>query len=139
MQVKINRVDDAFHFEALGSAPNIKIHIDGALAIGGNNQGVRPMELLLMGLGSCSAFDLLIILKKQRQIVDDIQITVDGVRNEHQVPSVFTHIHIHFALKGRLEQDKVSKACELAVTKYCSVHDMLVKTASITYDFSILN
>jgi putative redox protein len=82
------------------------------------------MELVLMALGSCSVFDLKTILTKQRQDIKDILVEVEGKRRD-EVPNIFTHIHISFLLTGDIDEVKAHKAAELAVKKYCSVHDML--------------
>ncbi len=124
MKIELNRLNDAVHFEASGSG-NVKVHIDGSEAIGGQGLGVRPMELVLMALGSCSSLDLISILKKQRQEITDFSVEVDGERRE-KIPTIFTKIHILFRLKGNIDEVKAQKAAELAVKKYCSVHDMLV-------------
>ncbi len=124
MKIQLNRLNDAVHFEASGSG-NVKVHIDGSEAIGGQGLGVRPMELVLMALGSCSSLDLISILKKQRQEITDFSVEVDGERRE-EIPTIFTKIHILFRLKGNIDEVKAQKAAELAVKKYCSVHDMLV-------------
>ncbi|OAQ40251.1 osmotically inducible protein OsmC [Pedobacter psychrophilus] len=124
MKIELNRLNDAVHFEAKGSG-NVKVLIDGSEAIGGQGLGVRPMELVLMALGSCSSLDLITILKKQRQEITDFFVEVDGERRE-EIPTIFTKIHILFRLKGNIDKDKAEKAAELAVKKYCSVHDMLV-------------
>ena len=95
------------------------------------------MELVLMALGSCSALDLVAILQKQRQDLQDIQIEVKGKRRE-ELPNVFTNIHISFFLKGEIDTIKAEKAAELAVKKYCSVHDMLAAGGiDITYSLQI--
>lgn len=120
----MKRVNKAVHFEASASSSPVTVHIDGSPDIGGEGNGVRPMELVLMALGSCSVLDLLSILKKQRQQVDDVKIKVTGNRRE-AIPNVFTDIHIEFFLIGDIDQAKAEKAAELAVKKYCSVHDML--------------
>ncbi|MCB0262281.1 MAG: OsmC family protein [Calditrichaeota bacterium] len=136
MKVRINRVDDAFHFEASG-ASGVSVHIDGSSESGGHDLGARPMELLLMGLGGCSAFDVVSILKKQRQPLKDIRIEVMGDRATNQTPSVFTKIHMHFRLFGELDAAKVKKAITLSVEKYCSAHAMLEKAAEITHSYEI--
>ena len=138
MKVELKRVNDAVHFEAAGSE-SVKVHIDGSEAIGGQGLGVRPMELVLMALGSCSSFDLLSILKKQRQEVADVSVSVEGERKD-AVPAVFTKIHMTFNITGNVDAAKVEKAAELAVKKYCSVHDMLVAGGiEITYSLNIKN
>lgn len=137
MKVSLNRVNQAVHFEASSELSSVKVNIDGSEAIGGEGKGVRPMELILMALGSCSVFDLHSILVKQRQQIDDIQVEVDGKRRD-EVPQVFTAIHISFYLKGNIDEVKASKAAELAVKKYCSVHDMLAAGGiQITYSLKI--
>ena len=123
MKVELKRVNDAVHFEASGSG-DIKVQIDGSPEIGGQGLGVRPMELVLMALGSCSSLDFIQILKKQRQEIIDCSVSVDGERRD-AIPSIFTKIHMTFKLKGNIDQAKAQKAAELAVKKYCSVHDML--------------
>lgn len=137
MKVKINRVNKAVHFEAESELSPVKVHIDGSEAIGGEGKGVRPMELVLMALGSCSVFDLTLILQKQRQEIEDIQVEVEGQRRD-EVPNIFTKIHISFMLTGRINEVKAQKAAELAVKKYCSVHDMLAAGGvDITYSLRI--
>lgn len=136
MKVELKRVNDAVHFEALGSE-NIKVQIDGSPAIGGQGLGVRPMELVLMALGSCSSLDLVSILKKQRQEIIDLSVSVEGDRRE-AVPSVFTKVHISFDITGNVSPEKAEKAAELAVKKYCSVHDMLAAGGvDVTYSINI--
>lgn len=114
------------------------IVIDGAPEIGGRNLGTRPMELVLIGLGGCSAMDVLSILKKQRQTVTDFMIEVQAQRREEE-PKVFTEIHLHYIIKGRgLKENHVKRALELSTQKYCSVSAMLDKTAKITYDYEMI-
>jgi putative redox protein len=138
LNVELNRVDDAFHFEAFGS-DKIAVHIDAAAAVGGSHAGARPMELLLMGLGGCSAIDVLLILKKSRQEVEDIKITINGLRDAEAIPAPFEKIHIHFILKGNLKPEKVENAIRLSMEKYCSATAMLEKAAEITWDFELIN
>ena len=133
MEISLLRVNEAVHLEAAASSTDIRVHIDGSPAIGGVGAGVRPMELVLMALGSCSAFDLLSILKKQRQEVSSFRVDVRGTRRE-AIPQIFTKIHLDFHLSGPLDREKVEKTAELAVKKYCSVHDMLAAGGiEITY------
>ncbi|RPH92796.1 MAG: OsmC family peroxiredoxin [Calditrichaeota bacterium] len=135
MQVELERIDDAFHFQALG-ASGVPVHIDAGESIGGRNQGARPMELVLMGLATCGAFDFMLMLKKQRQHLEKIAIRVDGDRREG-TPSPFASIHLHFTLQGRLEAHKVQRALSLSFEKYCSVAEMVKSTAQITFSFEI--
>lgn len=137
MKIELKRLNDAVHFQATGSSSGVKVHIDGSPEIGGQGLGVRPMELVLMALGSCSSLDLISILKKQRQEISGFSVDVDAERRE-EVPNIFTKIHILFKLSGNIEQAKAEKAAELAVKKYCSVHDMLAAGGvDITYSLEI--
>ena len=112
--------------------------MDGAPEHGGRNLGVRPMEMLLLGLGGCTAFDVVMILKKSRQDIVDCEVTIDADRAE-EVPKVFTRIHMHFTVSGsNLDVSKVDKAVNLSAEKYCSASEMLGKTAKITHDFEIV-
>ena len=136
MKVELKRVNDAFHFEAVGAA-EVPVHIDGSPEIGGVDAGARPMEMILMGLGGCSAIDIVLILQKQRQVIEDMAITIEGERVPNETPSVFKTIHVHYAFKGDLSEEKVKRAIELSMDKYCSVTAILNKTAVITHSFSI--
>lgn len=114
------------------------IVIDGAPESGGRNLGMRPMELLLIGMGSCTAFDVVTILKKSRQNVSDCYAELDATRAD-EVPKVFTKIHVHFVVKGRgLAHAQVERAIKLSAEKYCSASLMLGKVAEITHDFEII-
>lgn len=112
--------------------------MDGAPEHGGRDLGIRPMEMLLLGVGGCTAFDVVSILKKSRQAIVDCEVEVDSDRAE-KVPKVFTRIHIHFIVSGNnLDSAKVEKAVNLSAEKYCSASIMLGKTAEITHDFEIV-
>jgi putative redox protein len=112
--------------------------MDGAAEFGGRDLGIRPMEMLLLGVGGCTAFDVVSILKKSRQAIVDCEVLVDSDRAE-EVPKVFTRIHIHFIVSGNnLDPDKVEKAVSLSADKYCSASKMLEKAAEITHDFEIV-
>lgn len=135
MKVQLQRMNKAVHFEASTEQSTVKVNIDGPESIGGEGKGVRPMELVLMALGSCASFDLAMILKKQRQEPEDIQVEVVGERRE-EIPTIFTKIHITFTFTGTIDEEKAQKAAELAVKKYCSVHDMLV-AGGVQIDYSL--
>ncbi len=112
--------------------------MDGAPEAGGQNKGARPMELVLVGMGGCTAFDVMHILRKSRQEVTDCIAEIEASRAETD-PKVFTDIHIHFIVTGRnLDAKKVQHAIELSATKYCSASIMLGKTARITHDFALV-
>jgi putative redox protein len=138
MQVELVRLDDAFHFEAKGMS-GVPVHIDAAENIGGHNAGARPMELLLMGLGGCTAIDVLLIMKKQRQVVEDLKISISGEREkiEGTEMSPFRKINIHFKFKGNLSEDKAQKAIIMSMEKYCSATAQFSGTADITHSFEI--
>lgn len=138
MEVLLKRVDDAFHFEALGTS-GVPVHIDAAENIGGHNTGARPMELLLMGLGGCTAIDVILILKKQRQQVDDFQIRLSGerVKIEGTEKSPFRSMNIQFELKGVIDAQKALKAIVLSMEKYCSATAQLESSATITHSLVI--
>jgi putative redox protein len=136
MKIDITRKNGLYHMQAVNDTGNA-IDMDGSPAIGGENKGFRPMQLLLAAIGGCSTIDIVSILRKQREPLEDIQITVNGEREPNVEPSLFRDIHVHFALKGNLSEDKVRKAVDLSMQKYCSVAKTLEKTAKVTYDFSI--
>lgn len=111
--------------------------IDGAPEHGGRNLGPRPMEMLLLGMGGCTAFDVVSILRKGRQAVTDCEAVLDAERAQSE-PRVFTRIHVRFVVTGHdLKQHQVKRAVELSAEKYCSASIMLGKTARITHDFEI--
>jgi len=95
--------------------------MDSSPETGGQNFGIRPMQMLLMGLGGCSGIDIVSILKKQRQTVEDFSMTIDGEREKGKEPSLWETIHVVIHLKGDIDPDKAKKACELSMDKYCSV------------------
>ena len=114
------------------------IVMDGPPEIGGENLGVRPMEMLLLGMAGCTMIDVVSTLKKMRENVVDCQTQVSADRSE-EYPKVFTNIHVHFVLKGKqLNPSKVDKAIKLSAEKYCSASIMIGKTAIITHDFEII-
>jgi putative redox protein len=111
--------------------------MDGAPEAGGRNLGVRPMEALLIGAGGCTAFDVVLILKRSRADITDCVVEIDSQRAETD-PKVFTRIHFHFVVTGHgLRPELVERAVNLSAEKYCSASIMLGKTAEITHDFEI--
>ena len=136
MKININRLDDAYHMEAVNEDGAL-IHIDASKVLGGQGKGFRPMQLLLAGIGTCGGIDIISILSKQRQKLEDIQMVVEAEREEGKTPSLFKYIHIQFRLFGNLDKEKVKKAIALSMDKYCSVANILEKTANISYSFKI--
>ena len=130
--VNIDRKSGDFHFQGLG-ASGIPVPIDAGLSIGGTNLGASPMELLLMGVGACSAIDVVLILKKARQALQDIKIIVSGQRDAEAIPAPFEKIHLEFVLFGAVKQLKAEEAIRLSMEKYCSAAVMLSKSAEITW------
>ncbi|WP_276373852.1 OsmC family protein [Chryseolinea sp. H1M3-3] len=137
MKIELNRLNDGYHLEAINEQGRT-IHMDASPDIGGTNQGMRPMQLLLAAMGGCSTIDIISILKKQKQPLRDIKITVTGEREKEAVPSLFVEVHVHFRLYGDLDSDKVKRAVTLSVEKYCSVAKTLEHKAKITHSFEIL-
>ena len=112
--------------------------MDGPPDSGGKNLGVRPMEMLLLGMGGCSAFDVVHILRKSRQPITDCVAEIDATRADAD-PKVFTKIHMHFIVTGKgLDARRVEQAIKLSAEKYCSASIMLGKVAEVTHDFEIV-
>jgi len=112
--------------------------MDGAPEHGGRDMGIRPMEMLLLGLGGCTAFDVVMILNKSRQKMVDCHVEIEAERAE-EVPKVFTRIHAHFVVSGKgLDSAKVKKAVNLSADKYCSASKMFEATVQMTHDFEIV-
>ena len=112
--------------------------MDGAEEFGGRDLGPRPMEMLLLGLGGCTSFDVVLILKKSKQKITDCQAEITAERATSE-PKVFTKIHVHFVITGhKLSETRVKKAIELSSEKYCSASIMLGATANVTHDYEIL-
>jgi putative redox protein len=111
--------------------------IDAAPDIGGKNLGSRPMELVLMGTGACTAIDVVHILRKARQPITDCVVEMEAERAAED-PKVFTRIHLHYVVTGKgLAQSQVERAIKLSKEKYCSATIMLAATAAITFDFEV--
>jgi len=136
MKVEIERKNDKVYLEATNEQ-GIVVKMDGSPEIGGQDLGARPMQLVLMALGGCTSMDMLSMLAKMREDVKSYKVTVDAKRaTEH--PMVFTKIHIHYTLEGKLKKENVEKAINLSMDKYCSVTHMLNTTATITHSFEII-
>ena len=136
MLVTLDRLDDAFHFRATNET-GCSVDLDASNSAGGNNKGVRPMQLVLMSLGGCSGIDVLQILRKQRQLVVGLRVSVDGERPINRVPALYEDIQIHFQFEGDLDPATVKRAVELSLGKYCPVAAMLSQSAKITYRITL--
>jgi putative redox protein len=116
-----------------------KVVLGTASSPQGPTPGPSPMELVLIGTGGCSAFDVVHILEKGREAIEDCVVELDAERAEKD-PKVFTRVHMHFVVTGRaLATAKVNRAIELSIEKYCSASAMLAKTAVITHDFEVID
>lgn len=136
MKARIKWVEQATFLGESGSGHAIVM--DGAPEVGGRNLGVRPMEAILLGLGGCTAFDVVSILRKARQPIDDCVVDIKAERTETP-PKVFTRIHIHYRVTGRgISRERVERAIALSTEKYCSATIMLGKAAKITHDYEIV-
>jgi putative redox protein len=137
MKCRIKWLD---HMSFVGeSGSGHSVVMDAAPEAGGRDLGVRPMEMILLGLGGCTAFDVVSILHKSRQQLVDCEVEIEAERAA-EIPKVFTKIHLHFIVSGKdLDQNKVAKAVALSADKYCSASRMLEQTAAITHDFEVVN
>lgn len=137
MKARVKWVEDVTFVGESGSGHAVVM--DGPPDHGGRNLGVRPMEMLLLGMGGCTAFDVMMILRKARQQVEDCVVELDADRADEE-PKVFTRIHAHFIIKGKgIKEDRVKRAVELSAEKYCSASIMLGATAEITHDYEIMD
>ncbi len=135
MKARVKWIEGAAFLGESGSGHAIVL--DGAPEAGGRNLGVRPMEAVLIGMGACSAFDVVSILNKGRQLFSACEVEIEAERRD-TAPKVFTKIHLHFVVTGAgLDAGKVARAIRLSVEKYCSASAMLGATAEITHDVEI--
>jgi putative redox protein len=135
MKARVKWIDGVAMLGESGSGHGLVM--DGPPELGGRNLGVRPMEMLLIGMGGCTEFDVLLILRKARQKVTGCVVELEAERAESD-PKVFTRIHAHFILTGHgLDRRQVERAIQLSAEKYCSASIMLGATAAITHDFEI--
>ena len=136
MKAKIKWVEEMTFVGESGSGHSVLM--DGPPDLGGRNLGVRPMEMILLGLGGCTSFDVMLILKRARQSVTDCVVELEAERAETN-PKVFTHIHVHFIVSGKdLKENQVKRAVDLSAEKYCSASIMLAQAGvEITHDYEI--
>lgn len=132
MKVHVDRVNDAYHF--VGRNENgIEVHMDASPKIGGGGEGAGPMQLLLMGIGGCSGIDIVGILNKMKQPLEDLKIEIDGEREEGGPPSLYTKVDVIFRFTGEMDPERVKHATDLSMQKYCSVTKTIEKTAVVNY------
>lgn len=137
MKARIKWIQDVMFLGESGSGHSVVM--DGAPDAGGRNLGFRPMEMLLLGLGGCSAFDVMLILKRGREAVTDCVVDIDAERATAD-PKVFTKIVMHYTVTGRgLDPKKVERAVQLSAEKYCSASAIIGKTAAITHTITLVD
>jgi putative redox protein len=129
MRIELKRVDTDFQMEARDENGHT-VSMDAGESTGGHNRGVRPMQMLLMGLGGCSAVDILLILKKQKQEVKDFRIQIDGEREQGREPSLWEQVNLVFYFEGAVDPAKAQRAVDLSMKKYCSVAATLEKAGA---------
>ena len=135
MKARVKWIENVCFMGESGSGHAVVL--DGAPDAGGRNLGMRPMEMLLIGMGGCTSFDVVTILKKSRQPITDCVAEISAERAD-EIPKVFTKIHVHFVVTGKgLNPVQVERAVKLSAEKYCSASIMLGKAAEVTHDFEI--
>ena len=136
MKARVKWLDNMSFVGESGSGHSVVM--DGPPGLGGRDLGIRPMEMLLLGLGGCTSFDVVLILKKMHQPITDCEVEIEAERAEED-PKVFTKIHVHFIVTGtdELSDKHVARAVKLSAEKYCSASLMLGKVAEITHDYEV--
>jgi len=137
LSIVVQWLQEGYQFEAENRVGG-KIRIDGDGVLQGIEGGIAPLELLLAGIGACSAVDVVMILKKQRQVIESLEVRVDPEKVKNEIGySEYKTIHMHYTLTGDIDTNKAQKALELSITKYCSVSKALEKSSEISFSFEI--
>ena len=136
MKISIKRTDNDFQMLAKNEAGH-ELTMDAGQAIGGHSSGFGPHSLLLVGLGGCSAIDVILILKKQKQEIESFEVEVESEKVKVEEHSVFKEITVHFKLKGKIEREKAERAIQLSIEKYCSVSKALEPLSKISYKLTM--
>lgn len=136
MEINLVRKSGKFNFEAQNSG-GFTVDLDAKTEIGGEGKGFRPMEMLLIGLGGCSGIDVVNVLTKQKEPLDDVKISIKATRKDQEMPPIFDVINIHFDLYGALSVQKVERALAMTFEKYCSVSNILERSATLNYTYTI--
>ncbi len=136
MKIHLKRLDRDFNLQATNEDGN-DLLMDASEDIGGNKKGMRPMQVLLSALGGCSAIDVILILRKQKQTVTSFEMELEGEREKINDYSLFKNITLHFKIKGEVDYEKAERAIQLSFEKYCSVAKTLEPTASIHYKLTV--
>ena len=137
MKINLNRINDDVLFEC-ETEEGLKVRLDGSADIGGTDTAPRPMQVFLMSLASCSSIDVVTILKKMRQNVDEFYVRVDGERVD-TTPRVFHTITLHYHIGGQVKQEKAQQAIDMSLEKYCSVSKMLREDIKVQAKLTILD
>jgi putative redox protein len=137
MEINLIRKNNKFNFEATNTTGQT-VELDAKPEIGGEGKGFRPMEMLLVGLGGCSGIDMVNVLTKQKEPLNDIKIRIKANRKMEDTPPIFDVINIHFDLYGDLNVQKVERALALTFEKYCSVANILERSATLKFTYTIL-
>tara|TARA_B100000508_G_scaffold141092_1_gene146410 strand:- start:67097 stop:67510 length:414 start_codon:yes stop_codon:yes gene_type:complete len=132
MEINIERANDAVLFKVI-NASDANAYVDGSPDIGGVNGGLRPMEMILAAVATCSAFEIVNILKKQRQPLEDLNIKVVGLREKKGTATPFSSINVDFVVKGDVDYKKAERAADLAINKYCSAKASLDPSIEVNY------
>lgn len=130
MTLSLERINDAIQFRGMNGSYDVTI------ASSDDQEGLSPMEMTALSVVGCSSIDILTILEKQRQEIDDFNAEIDAERADDP-PRVFTDLHLHYVFSGDVDPDKVRRAITLSLDKYCSVSNMVDQTATITYAFTV--
>lgn len=136
MEINLIRKNNKFNFEAQNPGGQT-VELDAKPEIGGEGRGFRPMEMLLVGLGGCSGIDVVNVLTKQKEPLNDIKINIKATRKDQEMPPIFDVINIHFDLYGGLNVQKVERALALTFEKYCSVSNILERSATLNFTYEI--
>lgn len=136
MNISLKKTDKKFAFKGSNGESEFDICASPKLEVG--NSGFRPMELLLVSLGGCMSIDVLSILDKQKQVVDNYEVELTAER-EDAIPAIFKTIHMHIIIDGEIAEKKLQRAIDLGVEKYCSVYKILSPTADIQIKYSLNN
>ena len=135
--VELERVQGDYGFRAKDAAGHT-LQTDTSPENGGADFGLRPMQTLLMALGGCSGIDIVAILKKQRQQIENFTMKINGEREVDKIPSLWKTVHVDFYLSGDIDTDKATKACSLSIEKYCSVAETLRRAgAAVTWQVHV--
>lgn len=132
MKIEINRLDNHLLMEAVNEDKQ-RVLLDGT------TKAMRPMQMILSALGGCSTIDIVLILKKQREPIEDIKVVIEGERHEDRVPKTFKKINVHYTIYGNVKEAKAKRAIDLSMEKYCSVSKMLEASVEITTSFEVIS